>query len=31
LEHAEGVIFLVNPMAKNQTPTTTSTLSPLKA
>jgi len=28
LEHAEGVIFLVNPMANNQTPTTTSTLSP---
>jgi hypothetical protein len=31
LAHAEGVAFLVNPAAKTQTPTTTSTLSPLKA
>src|SRR5512141_2858271 len=31
LAHAEGAAFLVNPAAKTQTPTTTSTLSPLKA
>jgi len=31
LAHAEGAAFLVNPAAKIQTPTTTSTLSPLKA